>query len=386
MSEPFNLLFDPVIDRTHTSSLKWDKYKDQDILPFWVADMDFRAAPQILEALHERIEHGVFGYTNAGDELEEIVVDRFRSLYGMDIEKEWLVWLPGLVTALNIATRTYADKGETVVVPYPIYYPFLMAPKLSGRRFIGLKWQLINNRWEMDLDTFKSELTSDTHLLMLCNPQNPNGRVFTRQELEDIEAISRKYHLIVCSDEVHCDLILDPKCEHIPYASISKFARKNSITLMSPSKTFNVAGFGCAFAVIPNGKLRMQFESTRKGIVPDPDNMLIGYTATKAAYQHGEPWRQCLLEYLRSNHDLLLKEINSIDGLSMTPLEATYLAWIDVSELGLDDPQVFFEQAGVGLSPGKQFGDSDFLRFNFGCNRDLLKEGVRRIRKAVESR
>ena len=383
MSQEFNPLFDPQIDRTNTSSLKWDKYKHRDILPFWVADMDFRSAPEILEALHDRIEHGVFGYTNAGDELEELVVDRFRSLYHMDIEKEWLVWTPGLVTALNIATRSYAAEGETVAVPYPVYYPFLMAPKLSAREMIGLRWQLINDRWQLDIEQFQQDLTNDTKLLMLCNPQNPNGRVLTREELETIDAICQQHQLIVCSDEVHCDLILDPNCEHIPYASVSDYAREHSITLMSPSKTFNVAGFGCAFAVIPNGRLRMQFQSTRKGIVPDPDNMLIGYTAAKAAFQHGEAWRQCLLEYLRGNHELLLREINAIDGLSMAPLEATYLAWIDVSALKLDDPHGFFEEAGVGLSPGDQFGDKNFLRFNFGCNRELLKEGIRRIQQAV---
>ena len=165
--------------------------------------------------------------------------------------------------------------------------------------------------------------------------------------------ISKQLQLIVCSDEVHCDLILDSEYEHIPFAAISDYARENSITLMSPSKTFNVAGFGCAFAVIPNGKLRMKFQRTRKGIVPDPDNMLIGYTTIKAAYRHGEPWRQCLLEYLRGNHALLLKEINAIDGLSMTPLQSTYLAWINVSELQLEDPHTFFEEAGVGMSPGE---------------------------------
>lgn len=384
MSGELNPLFDPIIDRKQSSSLKWGKYKDQDILPFWVADMDFRSAPEILEALHKRIDHGIFGYTLAGDELEQLVVDRFLSHYGMDIEPGWLVWLPGLVTALNISTRSFAEEGETVAVPDPVYYPFLMAPKLSGRKMTGLEWVLRDNHWELDLEKFESQVTDDTRLLMLCNPQNPNGRVMTRAELEAIEAICRRHQLIVCSDEVHCDLILDPECEHIPFASISDYARDNSITLMSPSKTFNVAGFGCAYAVIPNGELRMKFQRTRKGIVPDPDNMLIGYTAAKAAYQHGEPWRQCLLEYLRGNHDLLLKEINAIRGLSMTPLQSTYLAWINVSKLGLDNPHAFFEAAGVGLSPGEQFGDKNYLRFNFGCSRELLEEGIRRIRAAVD--
>ncbi|MGI9276263.1 MAG: MalY/PatB family protein [Endozoicomonas sp.] len=378
--------FDTVIDRSHTSSLKWDRYKGKDILPFWVADMDFRSAPEIIDAVQSRIEHGIFGYTIPDDELADLVVERLRNLYNWDIEKEWLVWLPGLVTALNIATRSVAGEGETVAVPVPVYYPFLTAPKLGGRRMIGIDWQLVDRQWRLDLEAFKEKITNDTRLLMLCNPQNPNGRVLTREELEAIEAICREHSIVVCSDEVHCDLILDRNCEHIPYASLSDFSRENSITLMSPSKAFNVAGFGCAFAVIPNSQLRMQFNRVRQGIVPSPDNMLVGFTATKAAYRHGEPWRQCLLDYLKGNHDLLMKEINGIEGLSMQPLESTYLAWINVSELGLENPQKFFEDAGVGFSPGEQFGDRNYLRMNFGCSRTTLAEGIRRIRTALNNR
>ena len=301
MSTDFDrTFFDQVIDRSQTASLKWERYKDKDILPLWVADMDFRSAPEIIESLQSRVEHGVFGYTIADDELEDLVVERLRNLYGWDIEKDWIVWLPGLVTALNIATRSVAAEGETVAVPVPVYYPFLMAPRLGGRQMIGIDWQLVDGQWQLDIETFRSKLTDDTRLLMLCNPQNPNGRVLTRDELEIIAAICKERNIVVCSDEVHCDLILDRNCEHIPYASLDEFTRENSITLMSPSKTFNVAGFGCAYAIIPNGKLRMQFQRVRKGIVPDPDNMLVGFTATKAAYCHGEPWRQCLLEYFAS--------------------------------------------------------------------------------------
>ena len=385
MSAEFNPLFDADIDRTTTASLKWNKYNGKDVIPLWVADMDFRSAPEILQALRDKVDHGLLGYTYPDDELIDAVMDRFRHLYHMDIEKEWLVWTPGLVTSINIVTRAFAAEGESVVIPYPIYHPFLIAPKISGRNMIGLNWILVNDRWEMDIDQLQKDLTSDARLLMLCNPHNPGGRMLTREELETLESISRQHNLIVCSDEVHCDLVIDPTCEHIPYASISDYARDHSITLMSPSKTFNLAGLGCAFAVIPNNQIRMMFQRTRQGIVGGTDSMLMGYTATKAAYRHGEPWRQSLLEYLRENHALLLKEINAIEGLKMTPLEATYLAWIDVSALKLDDPHGYFEQAGVGLSPGEQFGDNNFLRLNFGCSRALLKEGIRRIKIAVEA-
>ncbi|OED43107.1 aspartate aminotransferase [Endozoicomonas sp. (ex Bugula neritina AB1)] len=376
--------FDTIIDRSDTSSLKWEKF-DKETIPLWVADMDFQAAPEILDALHQRIDHGIFGYTLPDPDLEQLIVERCRNLYNWDIEPEWLVWLPGLVTALNISTRAYAAEGEGVVSPVPVYYPFLMAPKLSGRKLVGVDWLLDNGQWTLDLTTLEKKITPDTRLLLLCNPQNPNGRVMTREELNTLEQFCKKHNLIVCSDEIHCDILLDRHAEHIPYASISEFSKNHSVTLMSPSKTFNLAGFGCAFAIIPDGELRHKFNKTRKGIVPDPDNMLIGYTATKAAYQHGEPWRQSMLDYLRSNHDYLLKAVNDIPGLSMEPLQATYLAWINVSKLKLDDPQAFFEKAGIGLSPGKQFGDADYLRLNFGCSRKLLEEAIRRMKGAIES-
>ncbi|WP_330926765.1 PatB family C-S lyase [Candidatus Sororendozoicomonas aggregata] len=378
-----NTGFDTVIDRSNTASLKWDRYKGKDIIPLWVADTDFRAAPEIIEALGQRIDHGIFGYTVPDQELEQLVVERMRNLYQWKIKPQWLVWLPGLVTALNISVRSVAREGETVVVPVPVYYPFLMAPELGGRKSALVQWVEKDGRWQLDMETLEHAITEDTRLLLLCNPQNPNGRVLTRSELEAINQFCQKHQLVVCSDEVHCDLILDDTCQHIPYASLSDYAREHSITLMSPSKTFNLAGFGCAFAIIPNEQLRQRFNSTRKGIVPDPDNMLIGFTATKAAYGHGEPWRRSLLAYLRGNHDYLVKAINGIPGLRMKPLEATYLAWIDVSALQLDNPQTFFEQAGVGLSPGAQFGDKNYLRLNFGCSRQLLEKAVDRMAKAV---
>ena len=376
-------LFDTLIDRQGTSSLKWDKYSGQDILPMWVADMDFRAPPEVIEALHQRIDHGIFGYTTPPDSLEQLVVERMNNLYDWPIKQEWLDWLPGLVCALNISVRTCAAEGETILSPTPVYYPFLTAPSLGHRKLAQVFWKPKGDSWQLDWDELEQRLPDDARLLMLCNPQNPNGRVLTRTELEQIEQFSRRHNLVVCSDEVHCDLILDRSCHHIPYASISDYARDHSITLMSPSKTFNVAGFGCAYAVIPNPELLARFRRTRKGIVPDPDNMLVGFTATEAAYRHGEPWRQALLDHLRSNHQLLCERINAIPGLSITPHQATYLAWIECTLPGIKNPQAFFEEHGVGLSPGAVFGDPRFVRLNFGCTRSLLEQALERMEKAV---
>ncbi|MGB0361193.1 MAG: MalY/PatB family protein, partial [Endozoicomonas sp.] len=308
--------FDSVIDRTNTSSLKWDRFAP-DVIPLWVADMDFKSAPEIIEALHQRIDHGVFGYTMPDAELEQLVVERCRHLYHWDIKSEWIIWVPGLVSALNVCVRAYADKGEGVISPIPVYYPFLTAPKLANRDLISVEWIQKNGQWILDLDGLANNINTSTKLLMLCNPQNPNGRVLTRNELQKLEQFCKKHSLIVCSDEVHCDLILDCHAEHIPYASISDYARDHSVTLMSPSKTYNLAGFGCAYAIIPDKQVRHQFNATRSGIVPSPDSSLTGYTATKAAYRYGEPWRQSLLDYLRGNHDYLIEQINSTPGLSM---------------------------------------------------------------------
>ncbi|CAM3696941.1 MalY/PatB family protein [Parendozoicomonas haliclonae] len=377
-------LFNTEHERRGTSSLKWDKYKDQDILPMWVADMDFQSPPEVIEAMQARVAHGIFGYTNAPESLEEVVVERAANLYDWPIQQEWLEWLPGLVCALNICVRAYAAEQEFVISPCPVYYPFLTAPGLGNRQMMQIFWREDgDNNWVMDWDWLEENIHPDTRLFMLCNPQNPNGRVLTLQELEKLEDFCRRHNLIVCSDEVHCDLILDRNAQHIPYASISDFARDNSITLMSPSKTFNLAGLGCAYAVIPNPELKAKFQRTRSGIVPSADSMIMGYAAAEAAYRQGEPWRQSLLEHLRSNHDLLMERINNIPGLSMRPHQATYLAWIHCDLPGITKPQRFFEENGIGLSPGAQFGGPDYVRLNFGCTRQTLETALQRMEQAV---
>lgn len=380
MDTPFEL----EIDRRTTSSVKWDKYKNEDVLPMWVADMDFRSPPEVIEALHKRIDHGIFGYTNAPESLSSLVVERLNNLYDWPIEADWLEWLPGLVSAIHLCVRSYTQEQEFVITPNPVYYPFLTAPRLANRRMMPIFWQQdCHNKWVLNWDWLEENIRPDAKLFLLCNPHNPNGRVLTLQELERLENFCRRHSLIVCSDEIHCDLILDKNCEHIPYATVSDYAREHSVTLMAPSKTFNIAGLGCAFAVIPNPELRAQFQKAREGIVPKPS--LIGYTAAEAAYRHGEPWRQAMLEHLRANHAYLLERIAKIPELSMVPLEATYLAWINCQLPGIKRPWTFFEQHGVGLSPGKQFGDPNYVRMNFGCTRQILKTALDRMESAISA-
>lgn len=373
--------FDRLIDRRHTASQKWERYRDTSVLPMWVADTDFMAPPAVLNALHQRIDHGIFGYTNTPAELVEQVQGRLQRLYHWKVGADDLEWLPGLVTGLHLACRATGESGSAVISPCPIYPPFMTSPHLSDRQLIKVPMRLEDKRYLIDFEALEASITPDTHLLLFCNPHNPGGTVYRREELLQLAEIVLRHQLIICSDEIHCDLVLEPGLQHIPLASLGAEIAERTITLMAPSKTFNIAGLGCSFAVIQNPQLRRDFQRARKGIVPDVN--LLGYTAALAAFREGDDWNQAQLNYLRANRDYLVEAINAIPGLSLEPIEATYLAWIDVSNAHLDNPMHFFEQAGVGMSPGRDFGDERFMRLNFGCPRALLEEAVKRIRRSL---
>jgi len=372
--------FDKEIDRSSSYSEKWDKYKDRDILPLWVADTDFAAPQQVIEVLKERIDHGVFGYTGAPDELRQAIVEWLGERYQWHIQSEWIVFIPGMVPSLHLACRAFAGADQQVAIPSPIYPPFIKAPQAAGLDTLHIPMVLDNGRWVMDFDQMETQLTERTRVLLFCNPHNPGGTIYRRDELERLAELAERHDLIVCSDEIHCDLRLDDQ-PHIPFASVSGQAARRSLVLMSTSKTFNVAGLGCSWAIIPDAALRFKFQRTRKGIVPDVN--LLGYYSALAALQHGQPWLAAQLDYLRGNRDRVEQVINHLPGMHLAHIEATYLAWIDIRELQLQDAPAFFEQAGVGLSPGRDFGDANFIRLNFGCTRKLLDEALKRIKKAV---
>ena len=375
--------FDGVIDRRGTQSLKWDKYGDKDILPLWVADTDFQAAPAILEALHQRIDHGVFGYSRPSPRLIKLILERMHSLYGWQVEADWLLFMPGVVPGLNFACKAWCRPESSIISPTPVYYPFLNAPGYNERRISHLPMQLVADRWLPDFERLE-QLAVDADLLLLCNPHNPGGTVFTRAELERITDIAERHEVTVCSDEIHCDLLLDKGARHIPFASLSAAAAQRSAVLMAPSKTFNIAGLCCSFAIIPNPTLRHKLQQSMRGLMAD--NNLLGFIAAEAAYAEGEEWLAAQLEYLRDNRDLLMRELGSLPGVKIAHIEATYLAWIDVSGLQLENPIASFEAGGVGLSPGAQFGDGNFIRLNFGCSRELLTEAIRRMQRVILAR
>jgi len=373
--------FDTPIDRSNTGSEKWNKYKGRDIIPLWVADMDFRSPPALLKALHERVEHGIFGYTYPEQELIDTVQAALVRDYDWTIDPEWLVWLPGLVCGLNVLCRAIGEPGDDVATFIPVYPPFMSAPILTDRTVSKAELKLQDGSWVPDFAALEQAITPRTRLLLLCNPHNPVGRAWNREELLQFAEFAQRYDLVIGSDDIHSELILDEGVRHIPIASLAPEIADRTITLLAPSKTYNIPGLGCSFAVVSNPVLRTRFKKAMGRLVPHLN--LFAYTAAESVYRDGEPWRSALLAYLRVNRDLVEREIAAMPGLSITHAEATYLAWIDVRATGIEKPGQFFEQAGVGLSDGVDFGAPGFVRLNFGCPRSLLVEALQRMRRAL---
>lgn len=375
------MTFDNVLSFDGLSSLKWEKYAGRDILPLWVADMDFAAPPAVLQALHDRVEQGVFGYTRSPASAGAAVVEYLQTRYDWAIRPEWIVWLPGLVPGINLACRTVGEPGDAVMTFTPVYPPFLSAPGLNQRELIALPLQEENGTWGFDFAAMQAAVTPRTKLLILCHPHNPVGRIWQRNELEQLAEFAAQHHLTVVSDEIHCDLLLDEGARHIPLASLSADAAARTITLMAPSKTYNVPGLACAFAIIPDADLRRAYQQAMRGIMPEVN--LLGFTACEAAFRHGGEWLAELLVYLRANRDAVVAALDGVGGLKVAPPQATYLAWIDCRATGIAQPQRFFEEAGVGLSDGADFGLPGFVRLNFGCPRVTLDAALARMCTAL---
>ncbi|HQT25265.1 MAG TPA: PatB family C-S lyase, partial [Burkholderiales bacterium] len=350
---------------------------ESDILPLWVADMDFRAPEAVIEALERRIRHGIFGYTHAPEALLDTVVSMLQSEYGWTVREDAIVWLPGLVTGINLACRTAG--GENVITSIPIYPPFLSAPAHSGMTVSKAALVPEKARWVHDFDALEKAVLPGSSLFLLCNPHNPAGRIFGKSELENIGEFCQRHDLLICSDEIHCGILLDREKRHVPIATLSPEIEQRTITLMAPSKTFNIPGLGCSFAVIPNASLRKRFLAVMEGIVPHVN--ALGYEAALAAYRDSRAWHEALIGYLGKNRDLVEKSVNEM-GLEMAHVEATYLAWIDARKM--ENPVFFFENAGVGLSDGKDFGFPGYVRLNFGCPRSRLEEALERMKSALK--
>jgi len=378
MTKQVSFDFDSIIDRRNGDSLKWNKYAGRDVLPLWVADMDFAAPPAVLAALQKRLAQGCLGYAVPWPALVDSVLAHLERQYAWRVEREWLVWLPGLVTGINVACR--AVDGA-VLTATPVYPPFLSAPRLSGRQLLTVPLRLANGGWGWDFAALEVAITPETRLLLLCHPHNPVGRAWRDDELAELSAFCQRHDLLVCSDEIHCDLILDEGRRHRPLATIDGEMARRCITLMAPSKTYNIPGLGCSFAVIEDAVLRSRFTDVMRGIVPDVN--VFGLTAAQAAYGESDDWHAALIGVLRGNRDRVEAAVAAMPGLSMSHVEATYLAWIDARGLKVADPVVFFEAAGVGLSRGDDFGLPGWVRLNFGCPRSTLDSALERMAKAL---
>jgi cysteine-S-conjugate beta-lyase len=363
--------------------MRWDRHAGRDVLPLWVADSDFRAAPEVLRALSARIEHGVLGYTAPPPELREAIVERLARLHGWRIEPDWIVFIPGVVPGLHHAARALTRVEEHVVCPIPVYHHLTRAPELAPRRRTDVPLVLDAGRWVYDLDAFRRAVMACTRMFYLCNPQNPGGTVFTREELARLAEASGE--AIIVSDEIHSDLVLEAGRAHVPIASLAPEVCRRTVTLMSPNKAFNFPAAGCAWAIIEDAGLRRAFAADLQAhVLPGPT--VFGYIAALAAYREGGPWLAAQLDYLRGNRELVERQVGDLAELAMAHVEATYLAWIDCSRLCLADPMQHFLAHGVALSPGAQFGAPQFVRLNFGTQRARLGEALRRMAEAVRRR
>jgi len=377
-----NFDFDTPIPRRGTGCIKYDRRPELD--PFWVADMDFVSAPCIIEALHRRVDHGVFGYAQAHEGLNDAILAYLKERRNATVPLEHIVHLGGLVPALSLAARAFCKPGEAVMTCTPVYPPFLGVHHDAKVELITVDHVLTDGVWSFDWEAMENAVTPATKVFLLCNPQNPLGRVFTRTDVEQLAAFCQRHDLVLVSDEIHCDLVFDENATpHFSGLNLSETFADRLITLLSPSKTWNIAGLGYAYAVIPNDSLRRKFTAARGHTLSEIN--ALSYYAAESAYRDGEPWRKELVSYLKQNRDTLVEFINNrCSGLSVRPGDATYLAWIDASGMNVENPAQHFEkQAGLFLSDGAFFGWPRHIRFNFGCPRSRMLEGLEKIASAL---
>ncbi len=379
--------------------MKWDLQKTlfgrEDLIPMWVADMDFPVAQEIIDAIKERAEHPFYGYTHAGSGVKDAVVERMAKKFQWEIDPEWLVFTPGVVPALHVAVRSLTHPGDEIILQEPSYHPFFPVVKNSGCHIASNPLKLVNGHYEMDYSGLEDKFQSSSGRLpghgrakaiIFCNPHNPVGRLWKQDEIIKMGETVIANGGVVISDEIHCEIVFKGR-KHTPFASISQEFQENSIVCMSPSKTFNLAGLEVSSIIIPNKKLRNEFLNTMGGIVPNPN--LFGYTAMEAAFRYGDEWLEQVLDYLEGNLEFLTSYFEKrIPGIDVIETEGTYLAWIDCRKLGMDnkDLRTFWrDEARVAVEDGYIFGESGsgFVRMNFALPRSILEEGLKRIENAV---
>lgn len=382
--------FDEQINRLNTDSVKWNGikmiYGTEDILPMWVADMDFASPYQIKEALMKRVEHGIFGYGVPSSEINTVVKHWVKRRYKWDIKEEWLIPSSGVVTSIAFAIQALTEKGDKVLIQTPVYYPFYSMIENNGRKIVKNPLVLKNDKYEIDFNDFEDKLKSGVKLFILCSPHNPVGRVWSRKELEKMGELCERYGVYIVSDEIHADIIYEPNV-HTPMASLNRYWENNSITCIAPSKTFNIPGLQASVMIIPSSEIREKVR-TVQGTIGFHGLNIFGNVAMEAAYKYGEEWLEALLPYLQKNRDALIQFIREeIPELNVVAPEGTYLVWIDCRKLGLSDDEIkerLIHRGKLGLEPGVKYGTegAGFVRMNIGCTYKTLQDGLKRLKRA----
>lgn len=387
--------FDEVIDRKKTNSLKWDAvtriYGDPEVLPMWVADMDFLPPEPIVEAVALRAARGHFGYSLRPDSLSESIVGWLARRHNWQVEREWLTYTSGVVPALALAVQAYSQPGDKIIIQPPVYHPFFAVIQNNGRQVVNNPLKLEDGRYSMDFDGLEKCFDSRVKMLILCSPHNPVGRVWTREELTRLGEICLRKGIVIVSDEIHFDLILgsdDAPIRHYPLASLSEELAQNTVTCFAPSKTFNIAGFHSSAVITPNARLRALFDNSLESSASGGSNLLAAL-AWEAACRESEGWLDALLDYLRGNLSFLCRYFEErIPRIKVIRPEGTYLVWLDFRGLELSQTELktfLATEAKVGLNDGAAFGPGGegFQRMNIACPRSTLEEGLRRIEAAV---
>ena len=366
------------VERKNTASLKWQRYEQQDVLPMWVADMDLTSPPAVQQALKAAVERGVFGYGEVPAKLNQAFIEWCASQYAWLVEEDWLGWIPGVVPGFNLAVEAWLTAEQGLLVQSPVYTPIRVLGKLRQRPSIDLPMSE-----PIIKENLAAHLKPETQALVLCNPQNPLGKVYSSVELEEIAALAEAEDLLVIADEIWSDLLLEPDLRHVPFASVSQAAAQRSVTLMAPSKTFNIAGMSCAVAVIPNPELRASYREAMRGLMPDMN--YLGLVAAQAAWQEGHAWLAALKVHLNANLDLLENWLKDFPQIGYQRPQATFVAWLDVSALLLADPVDAFLKGGVALSAGEAYGQASHVRLNFGCTAEQLKQALQRMAAVIQA-
>lgn len=386
-----NYNFNEIVDRSNNFSSKWSemekKYGTNDLLPMWVADMDFKAAPCIIDSLKNRLEQEIYGYTTRPDSYNESIVNWLDRRHNWKIKSEWLIYSPGVIPAISLLINELTKANDKIMIQEPVYSPFNSVVKNNNRELIISPLQkLENGNYIMDYEDIENKI-KDVKLFILCNPHNPVGRVWTKDELKKLGDICLKHNVKIISDEIHSDIILK-KHKHIPMASISKEFEKNTITCMAPTKTFNIAGLQSSYVILPDEKYYKLLDDAFTRIDIKRNNCF-SLVATEASYNNGESWLESFLEYLESNIDFAIKYINeNMPKLKVRKPEGTYLLWVDFSALGLSDEElesVLVQKGKVALNQGNSFGigGSGYQRINLACPRSMLEEALIRIKNAI---